>query len=213
MVALGFRCHSGWAALVAVRGPIDTPAVALRRRIELSRKTPRQPFHEAEGRAFKEAEALIRRSREEAHSLAERAVQQAVDELASAGHEVVASGLLLAAGRPLPALAQILTSHALIHAAEGELFRDVIRDACRGCSLAVTDVKERELSDRAAQALRHPAEALRERVDGWGRSLGPPWRQDEKLAALVAWLALAVSRHEPRGPRLTSVRVRDKRVV
>jgi hypothetical protein len=24
-----------------------------------------------------------------------------------------------------------------------------------------------------------------------GRSLGPPWRQDEKLATLAAWLVLA----------------------
>jgi len=27
-----------------------------------------------------------------------------------------------------------------------------------------------------------------------GRALGPPWRQDEKLATLAAWLALAAVR-------------------
>jgi hypothetical protein len=190
-VALGFRCHSGWAVLVALRGPLDAPGVALRRRVELSHKTPRQPFHAAEGQPFKQAEALIRRSVDEARGLAARAVRGAVDELAAAGHRVRASGLLLAAGRPLPGLAQILESHALIHAAEGEMFRDAVREGSLGCGLPVTAVKERELGDRCASALRQPAAALQARVAGWGRELGPPWRQDEKLAALVAWLALA----------------------
>ncbi len=33
-------------------------------------------------------------------------------------------------------------------------------------------------------------EELRCRVNDMGRTLGPPWRQDEKSAALVGWLAL-----------------------
>jgi hypothetical protein len=194
--SLGFRCHSGWAVLVALRGPRDAPEVALRRRIELSRKTPRQPFHAAEGRAFRDAETLIGRSIAEARDLAARAVKEAVEELRGAGDEVVAGGLLLAAGRPLPALAEILASHALIHAAEGEMFRDAVREAARRCGLALAGVKERELAEKAARMLRRPAGELTAHVAGWGRSLGPPWRQDEKLAALVAWLALAEPRQD-----------------
>jgi hypothetical protein len=189
--ALGFRCHSGWAVLVAVRGDRGAPEVALRRRVELSRKTPRQPFHAAEGRPFRDAEALIGRSVAEARDLAGRAVTEAVAELRKAGDNVVAAGLLLAAGRPLPALAEILASHALIHSAEGEMFRDAVREASRRSGLALTAVKERELAATAARRLRRPAQALSTRVANWGRSVGPPWRQDEKLAALVAWLALA----------------------
>jgi hypothetical protein len=34
--------------------------------------------------------------------------------------------------------------------------------------------------------------AQQPRADGaLGKSLGPPWRQDEKLASMVAWIALA----------------------
>ena len=119
-----------------------------------------------------------------------------MNELRVAGDELVAGGLLLAAGRPLPALAEILASHALIHAAEGEMFRDAVREASRRCGLALTGVRERELADSAARTLRQPAGDLTARVAGWGRALGPPWRQDEKLAALVAWLALAEPRHD-----------------
>src|SRR5260221_8560561 len=75
--ALGFRSHSGWAALVAVAGPAAEPSVVVRRRVELSRRTPRQPFHAAEGRPFAAAEALVRRSTDEAAALPERAVREA----------------------------------------------------------------------------------------------------------------------------------------
>ena len=189
--ALGFRSHSGWAVLVAVAGLGAEPVVIVRRRVELSRRTPRQPFHAAEGRPFVAAEGLIRRSTEEAAALAERALGEAIDELRAAGHEARASGVLLAAGRPLPGLREILASHALIHAAEGELFREVLRQASRQCGLSVIAVKERELEERAARALNRPAEELVRRVAEWGRALGPPWTKDEKRAALVAWLALA----------------------
>lgn len=188
--ALGLRSHSGWATLVALKGPVESPTVLLRRRIELARKLPRQPFHAAEGRPFKEAEALIHRSTDEARTLASRALGQAVAELSGGGEASSGCGLLLAAGRPLPALAQILASHALIHAAEGELYRDALRDASREYGLRLIEVKERDLLELAPRALGLPTAALNQRLAEWGRALGPPWRQDEKRAALVAWLAL-----------------------
>ena len=188
--ALGLRAHSGWAALVAVAGPIAEPIAVLRRRVVLSEGTPRQPFHAAEGQPFGAAEDLIRRSTEEAAALAERAVKEAMAELTAMGHEAVACGLLLASSRPLPGLAQILASHALIHTAEGELFRDVLRRAIRGCGLSLAEVRERELEAEAELSLRRSPAELQRRVADWGRALGSPWTQDEKRAALVAWLAL-----------------------
>jgi hypothetical protein len=194
--ALGFRSHSGWAALVAVAGAAAKPSVVVRRRVELSRGTPRQPFHAAEGLAFAAAERMIRRSTDEAGALADRAVREVVAELRAAGHEPVASGLLLAAGRPLPSLREILGSHALIHAAEGELFRDALRQASREAGLPVAEVRERDLEAVAARSLRHSTADLAGRLADWGKALGPPWTQDEKRAALVAWLALACPPHD-----------------
>jgi hypothetical protein len=192
-VALGFRAHSGWTTMVAAAGPRAEPGVLRRQRVELAADYPgsRQPFHAAEGLELKKASALIQRSTDAARTLASRALREAITGIEREGHEVVACGLLLAAGRPLPALPQILASHALIHAADGELFREALLHAGRACGLEVTSVKERELMDRAATALRVPAPELKGRVDALGRPLGPPWRQDEKLATLVAWLALA----------------------
>jgi len=187
--ALGFRAHSGWASLVAIAGPRADPVVVVRRRIELVRRTPRQPFHAAEGRPFAAAEGLIRRSQDEAATLAERAVRDTLGELRAGGREPVACGLLVAAGRPLPDLRTVLASHALIHAAEGELFRDVLRQASRRCGLSVVEVRERDLEERAARSSGCSAAELRERLAHWGKLLGPPWTQDEKRSALVAWIA------------------------
>jgi hypothetical protein len=195
-VALGFRSHSGWTTLVAVAGPVSEPAVVVRRRVELSRRTPRQPFHAAEGRAFAGAESLIRRATDEASSLAERAVREVAEELRATGYDLVASGLLLAAGRPLPSLRDVLASHALIHAAEGELFREALRQASRRCGLLLVEVRERDLDELAEASLRLSTAQLARWLATWGKTLGPPWTQDEKRSALAARLALGSSRDQ-----------------
>jgi hypothetical protein len=194
--ALGFRAHSGWTAAVAVGGSPDKPVVLDRRRIETSDTSihgSRQPFHAAEPLSFEKAEALIRQCRESSAHLATHAVTAMVAQLTQHGHTVVGAGILLASGRPLPELAAILRSHALIHTAEGEFFREVLVHASEQCSLPVTKMKEREIWERGTTVLRRSQADLQQLIDGLGKSLGPPWRQDEKLASIAAWIALAES--------------------
>lgn len=188
-VALGFRAHSGHAALVAVGGTRSDPSVWLRRRVVLSRETPRQPFHHAEGRPFAEAERLILKATRETTSLAAVAVAEALDELRAKGGDPTASGLLTAAGRPLPELRAILASHALIHAAEGELFRDALRSAVREAGLRLVEEKDREIERVVAASFPGGADGVKARLAQWGKELGSPWTQDEKRAVLVAWRA------------------------
>jgi len=192
--ALGFRAHSGWTAAVAVGGSADSPVILDRRRIETcdaAIRGSRQPFHAAEPLGFEKAEALIRRCRESSTLLATRAVTAMVAQLTHNGHAVVGAGILFASGRPLPLLAAILRSHALIHTAEGEFFREVLVQASEHCSLPVTKIKEREIWERGTTVLRRLPADLQRLIDGLGKSLGPPWRQDEKLASMAAWIALA----------------------
>jgi hypothetical protein len=54
-------------------------------------------------------------------------------------------------------------------------------------------VKERDLAAEAAETLKRSLEDLNSTVAGFGKVFGPPWRQDEKLSALAAWLVLAKS--------------------
>lgn len=195
--ALGLRSHSGWAALVAVAGTLRCPAVLVRRRIELADASfpgSKQPYHAAEGEKLPNAEKIVSRCAGDARRLAGKAFGEILAELERSGHRIAACGLLLASGRPLPALEAILASHALIHTADGELFRDALAAAAQERGLAVTRVREKEISSRAAAALRIPEDEIPGRLKDIGRPLGAPWTQDEKLAALAAWTALAAAR-------------------
>lgn len=134
---------------------------------------PWQPYHAAVGLDIREAEQSVANCAARAAALAADGLRGMVEDLRQLGHRVVGCGLLLGSGRPLPPLEKILASHPLLHTAEGELFREALRAASRECGLPLTEVKERDL----------PLTAI-------GKPIGPPWRQDEKLAAVAAWLAL-----------------------
>jgi hypothetical protein len=195
--AIGLRSHSGWAALVSLAGPVDSPVVLERCRIDIADRRIHgalQPYHAAEEMGLPKAEAYLVRCTAAADGLARTALSDAVSRAGRSGHPVAACGLLLASGRPLPALDAILRSHALIHTADGEHFRAVLVHAAEGCGLRVVAVKERDVLARGAKALGIPSARLERLVADMGKPLGPPWRQDEKLATLAAWVALAECR-------------------
>jgi len=190
--AIGFRVHSGWAAMVAVSLE-NGPRVLLRERphlVETFTYQFRQPYHTAEKMPLDNAGAFIARVESESRALAERAISTAKDELHKQGYELKTISVLQASGKPLPSLESILASHALIHTADGELFRTALAQAGESCGLRGVPTKERELLATAARALRLPTAKLASGLTALGKPLGAPWSQDEKFAALAAWLAL-----------------------
>jgi hypothetical protein len=193
LVALGFRTHSGWAAVVAVARSVNAIQVIDRRRIELADPAipgSVQPYHAAEGMDPKPAQAHITRCINSTGKLAHRAIKSLLDDLSQSAHTVVGAGILLASGRPLPGVAAILKSHALIHTAEGELYRDAIIQTSNRLKIPVTAIKERELFEHGAAQLGISVDALQRKLNDLGRTIGPPWQQDQKYATAVAWLAL-----------------------
>ncbi len=191
--ALGFRVHSGWTALVAVTLEKGAPVVLARQRVHLVETFTyefRQPFHTAEKMLRGQARDFIERVRDEARRLAYRAVRELESKTQEQGVKLTRCGLLLASGRPLPALDKILASHALIHTADGELFREAILHAGARCGLRTESIKEKELLDSAKRALRMQPAVLLRWITELGKPFGSPWSQDEKFATLAAWLAL-----------------------
>jgi len=197
--AIGLRAHSGWAAAVAIGGPVEAPWVITRRRIvmvDLHSAGGKQPYHAAVGLEIAEARRMVTDCGARAAALAAAALRGMAGDLRGLGHEAAGCALLLASGRPLPELENILASHALIHTAEGELFREALRAASRDCGLPLLEIKERDLLT--------PAKPLEPHLAAMGKAIGPPWRQDQKYAAMAAWLML---RGAPFGvPPPTSVR-------
>ncbi len=131
--AIGVRMHSGWGALVAVSNSTGTVEVIDRRRVAITTPgTPgaNQPYHFAENLELPEAEKFLGNCFAASKRLAFEAVRDVVGELRGRQYRVVGSAVLLGSGRPLPPLSKILASHALIHAAEGEFFREAFSKAC-----------------------------------------------------------------------------------
>jgi hypothetical protein len=190
--AIGLRMHSGWGALVAVSYDSGTVDVVERRRITITADAPgsKQPYHFAETLGLAKAEKFVSDCCAATERLASVAVEQVITDLRSRGYRVDGCAVILASGRPLPELVKILASHALIHAAEGEFFREVIRKACAGLDLPVTGLRERDLDQCARTRFGGAATRMRKRLDAVGRSLGPPWTADQKTAALAALIVL-----------------------
>jgi hypothetical protein len=204
--AIGFRVHSGWAAAVVVCGPLDRPVVVDRRKIQLVKTfsyTFRQPYHTAEKMLDGQAREFISRMQAEARRLAYSAIRELESRTQEQGVKLTRCGLLLASGRPLPLLEKILASHALIHTADGELFREALLHASARCGLRDFTIKEKELLERAGQVFHLKSADLMARITELGRPFGSPWSQDEKFATLAAWLALRAS---PKSGRKTRAR-------
>ena len=192
--AIGVRMHSGWGALVAVSDSAGIVEVIERRRVALTTLgTPgaNQPYHFAENLELPEAEKFLRNCFAASKRLALAAVRDVVGELLGRQYRVVGCAVLLASGRPLPPLSKILASHALIHAAEGEFFREAFSKACEGLDLSVTGFRERDLDERVQTTFGKAAARMWQQVSTVGRSLGPPWTKDQKTAALAALVVLA----------------------
>jgi hypothetical protein len=191
--AVGFRVHSGWAALVTVSLEKGFPTVLARERVHLVETFTyefRQPYHTAKKMPFDKGRDFIARVKSEARRFAHGAIHSMQTNLQERGFKLSRCGLVLASGKPLPALENILASHALIHTADGELFREAILHASARFGLSDFTIKERELWDVAGQTFRLKSADLLRRVTELGRPFGSPWSRDEKFATLAAWLAL-----------------------
>jgi hypothetical protein len=191
-VALGIKCHTGWAAIVALAGPVDAAEVVAKRRIDMATTFDEGAvYHKGQELPFERAESLIRSSEEKFERTARRALADLAAELRAAGCEPLRTGLVAGDGKALPPLSSILKSHALVHAAEGDLYRRVLLRASEGCRIPVVAIPGKEIESRAAAALGIAPARLGIRVAALGKAAGRPWARDQKESALAAWIALA----------------------
>jgi hypothetical protein len=168
--------------------------VLLRTRVEMADPKlagSKQPYHAVEELPVAQAARRLARLSASAAGLATEGLRVAIDVLRAGGAAPSALGILESAGRKGGSLDAILASHALIHTADGDHFRDALAAAAGTCGLAVSRVRERDLLEMAASVLRRPAAQVQATVQAMGKPLGPPWTADQKQATLLAWLLLA----------------------
>ena len=171
------------------------PKVVLRCRVELSDPSGRvrkNAYQAARGLEPAAAADLVESAEqiaaEQAAVAIERTVREARDEGAVVGSCAVVAGALV--GAPLES---ILRSHALAHAAEGRLYQGALLLGAEACGLEAIAVPKRSIWEEGAAAFAVPQDELSHWINELRRELGPPWAEDQKLAALAAWIALARS--------------------
>jgi hypothetical protein len=105
---------------------------------------------------------------------------------------VAALALRARGGRPLPGtVAGVLASHAAMHAAEGQLYRDALAEAAAELGLDVVVHPRGAAVAEAASALGVDAARVDGLVGALGRTVGPPWQKEHREAAAAALAELA----------------------
>ena len=161
--------------MAVVGGTLCAPLILERRRVTLVPSQDdefTQPYHVA-AKVGGRARELIEREENEAQRLATAGLRELARDVEP--YALVACAILASKARIPNDLESVLKSHALIHAAEGNLFRDALARAARTCGLEVCGFVEKEIEEQLCDLHAAP---------------GPPWSRDEKLASLAGLLSL-----------------------
>jgi hypothetical protein len=179
-IVIGVVARTGSAVAVALSGTAAAPRFRARREIELVPPgLAAQPYHVAAGTDLAAAGALIAR----VEAAAEQAAAAGLRALAAAPPAIPVRAVAVvvkAVSVPGP-LADILRSHAWMHAAEGVLYRQAVLAAATECGWTARAVEQSALP------------AAEQAINMLGRDAGPPWRRLEKDAARAALTLLGIS--------------------
>ena len=187
--ALGFRVKSGWAAAVLLTGPARSPQLCDVRRIDLSDlRLPetRQPYHATMGKLETDTTKIKRRVRV-VQCIATQSITTLIAGYREKGYAITRAALVV--GSQLDP-ASIANPHIRAHAFEGQLFRTVLEEALQAQHIRTDVFIERNAYAQGAAKLKESNENVRRVIQDFGRATQGPWRAEQKLAALAAWLAL-----------------------
>ena len=177
-VAVGFRAKTGRAIAVILAAParfIWRGEVSL---LDASMSRDTGPYHLVMELPWSESEIAVQKYVKPIQAVATRMLASLMKQYAIGAVAVV--------GSPDRNLAKIGNEHIRAHAAEGVLFRAVVETAAK-----LNDCPSRAFADPAAE-LRQPSRQVKKVLEQFGKAAGPPWRADEKAAAIAAWVALAI---------------------
>lgn len=190
MTALGFRIKSGYAVAIVLSGPSRAPTIVARRHVDLSDPDvpeTRQPYHDGFFKEESDSPEIARRVKI-VKRCAKKSMNALVEEACGIepGENARAALVVGSVIDPL----KIGNPHIRAHAREGMLFRTVVEDALRSRGIECDVIVEKQLATTATTGLRRPAAEIKRALAAFGKTLGGPWRAEEKAAATAAWLAL-----------------------
>ncbi|MDP1827996.1 MAG: hypothetical protein Q8L48_32275 [Archangium sp.] len=136
--------------------------------------------HEAQGLPRREAEALVGRVR----TSAEHHAREALESLAAAVSTKI-SGIALRRYAALPpTVAERIADYRAQTFADSAMYRDALADAAKARGWSVHWYDPKQVFLEAARALK--LESVDARFRDLGKSIGPPWQKDHRLAMAAA---------------------------
>jgi hypothetical protein len=214
VVALGLRALRGGAVTVGVALEAGTPRVVLSTFLATAAEGDRlafEPYHVAvemaQSRAGRpqrgrtpypadvlaEATSVIVEGRQRQDAMAIAGVDRISVRLRADGYEPRIAALLVNRAGWLTdelRLPHSLSAPEHPPVIEGLAVRDAIRSALGPGGVPVTEMDEKSLPDVASQLIGVTAAALDARLRDLGANAGRPWRKEQKIACLAAWVAL-----------------------
>jgi hypothetical protein len=138
-------------------------------------QVPGHVFHVAAELPLPQAETLVRHAVDAITQVAVRKLRELLAEVGAV------DGVCIVVGdHPVPeSVSAILASHALMHAAEGQLYRDALLDAAASLGQRGIGLSRKHAVTRLEGDLATVIRAL-------GAVAGPPWRKEHKVAAVAA---------------------------
>jgi hypothetical protein len=188
--ALGFRVKSGWAAAVLLKGSARSPQVCDVRHIDLSDAhlpETKQPYHAAMGKLETDTSKIDQRV-QRVRRIAQKSIATLLSSYRQNGYRVRRAALVV--GSEIDP-ASITNPHIRAHAFEGKLFRSILERALHQHRIRTEAFTERDAYDKAAIVLKKTTENVRRVIQNFGRTTEGPWRTEQKLAALAAWVGLS----------------------
>ena len=199
-VALGFRAGKGGSVVVGVALEKREPRVVLSTRLATAEEGDRlslEPYHVAfeiaqKAGAHIEAAAAVAKGRKRQDKLAAKNLNALIRQLEKTGYKPVVAALLVnRAGWITDLLQYSLGAPEHPPVAEGLAVRDALRFAFRKTELDVAEIDEKLLPETASKAFNLSPASIDARIGALGVTAGKPWRKEQKLACLAAWLAIA----------------------
>jgi hypothetical protein len=204
-VALGFRAGRSGGVIVGVAIDGRVPHVVLSAVLATAAEGDRlslEPYRVVsemarcrQGEAPAEAAAAVAEGRNRQGALAAKGLADIIRQLRQARCEPVVAALLInRAGWITDTLAYSLSWPEHVPVAEGLAVRDAFRFACDRCDINVVEIDEKSLHEVASEQLRLSLRDIETRLKSLGVTVGRPWRKEQKLACLAAWVALPTVR-------------------
>jgi hypothetical protein len=201
--AFGLRAHKGGAVAVGLVVEDGVPRVLLSVSLETSVEGDRLSFEpyrvasemarDPDGQASADAIAAVAEGRGRQAELAAKGLRDLAHRLEEAGHRPAVAALLVnRAGWITDVLDYSLAWPDHVPVAETLAVRDALRSGLMHCGIDCVELDEKSLFDGAAEVLGLSRAEIEAQLKSLGVAAGKPWRKEQKLACLAAWIAVAI---------------------